>query len=192
LRLSAAATALTTGLAMTDSENGITAQPQPPLQGNQGRVLSPTEHRKGDAYAMDRLSQAFETSAKRWELIVYPTLFAFIILAAYGFYLVFSLAKDVHYLAISVDSNMTVLASNMQSMSDDMGQMSANVRSMAVGVESMARDVSTLEPMLTSIEGMDRAIQAMNFSTASMRDDFSVLNRNVSRPMHFMNSFMPW
>jgi hypothetical protein len=25
-----------------------------------------------------------------------------------------------------------------------------------------------------------------------MRDDMSVLNRNVSRPMHFMNSFMPW
>ena len=58
-----------------------------------------------NAYAIDRLSQTFETSAKRWELIVYPSLFAFIILAAYGFYLVFSLAKDVHYLAISVDSN---------------------------------------------------------------------------------------
>ena len=105
-------------------------------------------------------------------MIVYPSLFAFIILAAYGFYLVFSLAKDVHYLAISVDSNMTVLASNMQSMSDDMGQMSANVRTMAVGVESMARDVSTLEPMLTSMESMDRAIQSINFSTAVMRDDY--------------------
>mgnify|MGYP001087431108 CR=1 FL=1 len=80
-----------------------------------------------DGMAMDRLSHAFETSAKRWELIVYPTLFAFIILAAYGFYLVFSLAKDVHYLAISVDSNMTVLASNMQSMSDNVSQMSSSV-----------------------------------------------------------------
>jgi len=56
----------------------------------------------------------------------------------------------------------------------------------------MARDVSTLEPMLTSMESMDRAIQSLNFSTAVMRDDMSVLNRNVSRPMHFMNSFMPW
>jgi len=51
--------------------------------------------------ALDRLSHAFETSAKRWELIVYPSMFAFIILASYGFYLVFSLAKDVHYLAMS-------------------------------------------------------------------------------------------
>jgi methyl-accepting chemotaxis protein len=143
-------------------------------------------------FAMDRLSQAFETSARRWELIVYPTLFAFIILAAYGFYLVFSLAKDVHYLAISVDSNMTVLASNMQSISDNMGQISSNVRTMTVGVDSMARDVTTLEPMLSSIKAMDQSLQSMTFTTANMRDDLGVMNRNIGRPMHFMNSFMPW
>lgn len=143
-------------------------------------------------FAMDRLSQAFETSARRWELIVYPTLFAFIILAAYGFYLVFSLAKDVHYLAISVDSNMTVLASNMQSISDNMGQISSNVRTMTVGVDSMARDVGTLEPMLTSIEAMNRSMQSMTFTTATMREDIGSMNRNIGRPMHFMNSFLPW
>lgn len=144
------------------------------------------------AFAIERLSQAFETSAKRWELIVYPTLFAFIILAAYGFYLVFSLAKDVHYLAISVDTNMTVMASNIQSMSDNMGQMSSNMRTMAVGVDSMARDVSTLQPMLGSLQNMDRAMQTMTSSTASMRDDMSVMNQSISRPMRFMNWFMPW
>lgn len=145
-----------------------------------------------NAFAIDRLSQAFETSAKRWELIVYPSLFAFIILAAYGFYLVFSLAKDVHYLAISVDSNMTVMASNMQSISDNVGQMSANVRTMAVGVDSMARDVNNLEPMLTSMQTMDRAMQNMTLNTTVMRDDMSGLNRNIGRPMQLMNWIMPW
>jgi methyl-accepting chemotaxis protein len=145
-----------------------------------------------NAYAIDRLSQAFETSAKRWELVVYPSLFAFIILAAYGFYLVFSLAKDVHYLAISVDSNMTVLASNMQSISDNVGQMSANVRTMAVSVESISRDVSTLEPMLTSMETMDQAMRSMTHTTAYMRDDMAIMNQNISRPMSFMNRMMPW
>lgn len=145
-----------------------------------------------NAFAVDRLSQAFETSAKRWELIVYPSLFAFIILAAYGFYLVFSLAKDVHYLAISVDSNMTVLASNMQSISDNMGQISSNVRNMSVAVDSMSRDVRTLEPMLVSIGNMDRAMQDMTRNTTAMRDDMAIMNRSISRPMNFMNSFMPW
>jgi len=143
-------------------------------------------------YSMDRLSTAFETSARRWELIVYPSLFAFIILAAYGFYLVFSLAKDVHYLAISVDSNMTVLASNMQSVSDNMVQLSGNVRSMAINMENISGKLNTLEPMLANIDSMDESIKAITAATVYMRNDMAVLNRNVSRPMSFMNSFMPW
>lgn len=149
-----------------------------------------------NAYAIDRLSQAFETSARRWELIVYPSLFAFIILAAYGFYLVFSLAKDVHYLAISVDSNMTVLASNMQSVSDNMGQLTANVRTMTVSMDSISRDVSTLEPMLTNIEKMDQSMQSMTYATHHIRNDMALMNRNIgngiTRPMSFFNTFMPW
>jgi methyl-accepting chemotaxis protein len=168
------------------------SQNAPPEGPDNGGAQSEVTDSQLNAFAIDRLSQAFETSAKRWELIVYPSLFAFIILAAYGFYLVFSLAKDVHYLAISVDSNMTVLASNMQSVSDNMGQMTANVRTMAVGVDSMARDVSTLEPMLTSMETIDKALQHMTLTTATMRDDMTIMNRNISRPMSFFNSFMPW
>ncbi|NCA69922.1 MAG: hypothetical protein EOM91_07400 [Sphingobacteriia bacterium] len=144
------------------------------------------------AFAIERLSQAFETSAKRWELIVYPSMFAFVILAAYGFYLIFSLARDVHYMAISIDTNMTVMASNIQSMSESVGQMSGNVRTMAISVDSMARDVNTLEPMLTSIQTMDRAMQHMTGSMSVMRDDMGVMNQSISRPMQFMNWFMPW
>jgi len=161
-----------------------------------GRGVDARGSEQINAYAIDRLSQAFETSARRWELIVYPSLFAFIILAAYGFYLVFSLAKDVHYLAISVDSNMTVLASNMQSVSDNMGQLTANVRTMSVSVESMSRDVSTLEPMLTNIEQMGQSMESMTYATHHIRDNMSVMNRNIgngiTRPMSFFNTFMPW
>jgi hypothetical protein len=145
-----------------------------------------------NAFAIDRLSQAFETSAKRWELIVYPTLFAFIILAAYGFYLIFSLAKDMHYLTVSVDTNMTIMANNVKMMSESVVQMSNNVRTMSTNVESMAQNVNTLEPMLASIQNMDRSMQSMTLATTSMRNDLAVMNQNISRPMNFMNSVMPW
>lgn len=151
---------------------------------------------------LDRLSHAFESSARRWELIVYPSLFAFVILAAYGFYLIYSLAKDVHYLAISVDSHMTVLSDNMQNVSENMGQLTANVRSMTVTLDSMDNKVSTLEPMLANMTSMDEAIQHMSHATRSMttaahhmQADMSRMNYNVGnvgRPMSFMNSFMPW
>ena len=141
---------------------------------------------------MDRLSAAFETSARRWELIVYPSLFAFIILAAYGFYLVFSLARDVHYLALSVDSNMTVLASNMQAVSDNMSQLTSNIRTMAVSVESINGKVSTLEPMLANIDSMDKAMRSMTYATHNIGTDMALMNHNIARPMSFFNTFLPW
>ena len=148
--------------------------------------------REEQVYPMERLSEAFETSARRWELIVYPSLFAFIILAAYGFFLVYSLARDVHYLAVSVDSNMTMLANNMQSVSDNMVQMTANIGVMSGHMSEINDKVSTLQPMLETIGSMDRSISSMTESTYIMRHDISRMNHNISRPMTFMNSFMPW
>jgi uncharacterized protein YoxC len=158
---------------------------------DQARNPSPGIER-GESYSLDRLSEAFETSARRWELIVYPSLFAFIILAAYGFYLVFSLAKDVHYLALSVDSNMTVLSSNMQSVSENMGRLTKNVQTMTVHMENINDKVGTLEPMLTNMSSMDRSMQSMTMTTANMRNDMAHMNHNISRPMSFMNTFLPW
>jgi hypothetical protein len=146
-----------------------------------------------------RLSEVFESSARRWELIVYPSLFAFIILAAYGFYLVYNLARDVHYLAISVDTNMTVLAGNMQNVSDNMGQLTTNIRAMTITMDSIDNKVATLEPMLANLDSMDGAIQSMTLathsmgrSTQNMQADMGRLSYSVGRPMSFMNAFIPW
>lgn len=146
-----------------------------------------------------RLSEVFESSARRWELIVYPSLFAFIILAAYGFYLVYNLARDVHYLAISVDTNMTTLAGNMQNVSENMGQLTANIRAMTITMDSIDNKVATLEPMLANLDSMDGAIQSMTVATHNMgrsthymQADLSRMNHNFGRPMSVINSFMPW
>lgn len=146
-----------------------------------------------------RLSEVFESSARRWELIVYPSLFAFIILAAYGFYLIYNLAKDVHYLAISVDTNMTTLAGNMQNVSENMSQLTQNIRAMTISMDSIDHKVATLEPMLANLDSMDDAMQSMTYATHSMgrstqhmQTDMSRMNQNIGRPMSFMNTFMPW
>ena len=149
--------------------------------------------------SFERLSEAFETSARRWELIVYPSLFGFILLAGYGFFLIYNLTRDIHYLAISVDSNMTVMASNFQAVSDNMNHLSANIRVIASNMGEINEKISTLEPMLTSIDSMDqtmdsmdRAINSITLTTHNMRNDMANINQNVSRPMSFVNTFMPW
>ena len=148
---------------------------------------------------IDRLSEAFESSARRWELIIYPSMFAFVVLAAYGFFLIYRLAGDVHYLAISVDSHMSVLSSNMQNMSENMGQITTNIRTMTVSLDTIESRMATLKPILASMESMDRSMQMMNastrdmtFTTRNMQYDMYRLNRNIGRPMSFMNTFMPW
>ena len=113
--------------------------------------------------------------------------------------MVYNLAKDVHYLAISVDTNMTTLAGNMQNVSENMSQLTANIRAMTVTMDSIDNKVATLEPMLANLDSMDGSIQSMTYathnmgrSTQYMQTDISRMNHNIGRPMSFMNAFMPW
>ena len=128
--------------------------------------------------SLEQLSTAFMASAKRWEMIVCPALFAFIILAAYGFFLIYSLTEDISRVA------------------DDMGQITQHMEQISTQVNSISKNMvvmtQTLDSQLASMDSMTYQIRGMNISMNQMRYDFSVLNNSVSRPMSFMNTFMPW
>jgi methyl-accepting chemotaxis protein len=121
--------------------------------------------------SLESLSKAFTSSAKRWETIVYPSLFAFILLASYGFYLIYNLTTDVSRVA----GHMESIARNMDAVSHNMVVMTQTVDSQSAAMNEM-----TLH------------MRHMSVSMGQMRYDMSVMNNSVSRPMQFMNSFMPW
>ena len=121
--------------------------------------------------SLDQLSKAFMASARRWEMIVYPSLLAFIILAAYGFFLIYSLTEDASRIA------------------DDMGQIAVQ---MNVVSKNMVLMTQTVDSQSASMQEMVYHMRGMNLSMNQMRYDFSILNNSVSRPMSFMNTFMPW
>ncbi len=127
---------------------------------------------------LERLSTAFLASAHRWEMVVYPSLFAFIVLAGYGFYLIYSLTSDAHEMTKSMDQmtrSMVVMTREMTSVSKNMVVMSQIMGDQAA-----------------SMRDMSGSMRSMNVSMNQMRYDFSIMNQSVSRPMSFMNSFMPW
>jgi len=128
--------------------------------------------------SLDQLSKAFMASAKRWEMVVYPSLFAFMILAAYGFYLIFSLTNDASRIA----DNMNVMTHSMEKIVVHMDAMSKNMVLMTQTVDSQS----------ASMKEMTHHMRGMNMSMNQMRYDMSVMNNSVSRPMSFMNTFMPW
>lgn len=158
---------------------------------------------EGDA--MDRFARTFEASARRWELVVYPAMLAFVVLAAYGFFLIYTLSKDIHTLAQGMDPEM---AKNLGNMSDSVIILSENIRTMTRRVykmsdtlEDMSAKMDTLEnldPMLTSFQhlnasvaDMNRAIYAITYTSDAMRYEMGKMGHNMT-PSGFMNNFMPW
>lgn len=128
--------------------------------------------------SLDQLSKAFMASAHRWEMIVYPALFAFIILAAYGFFLIYSLTTDISRVA------------------DDMSKITLTMERVAVNMDAMTKNMvvmtQTVDSQSASMKEMVYHIRGMNMSMNQMRYDMSIMNNSVSRPMSFMNNFMPW
>ncbi len=160
--------------------------------------------------ALERFARTFEASARRWELVVYPSLFAFVILAAYGFFLIYSLASDVAVLARSVDTqmgeNMASMSSNIKNLSLNIDRMAVNLNAMSKNMDTMtgdlhvmvaqmgniAQDTHHMAPMSEQMTGMRQSVHQMANTMPYMQRDMSVMNQSISRPLSFMNSFMPW
>jgi len=128
--------------------------------------------------SLESLSTTFAASAKRWETVVYPALFAFVLLSTYGFYLIYNLTTDVRRVADSMDQ----IVVSMQEMSVNMNVVSHN----------MVLMTQTMDSQSGSMQEMAFHMRNMNNSMGQMRHDMSVMNNSVSRPMNFMNTFMPW
>jgi len=152
---------------------------------------------------LERFVHSFEKSARRWEIVVYPALFAFVVLAGYGFFLIYSLSSNMSKIAHSLDPSM---GPHMQSMSYNMSRMADKVSSMSDTMGSISYKLDTLEPMLSNLDTMEKSMSHMNnsvvkleksvhgmmLSTGYMQQDMGALNQSVSRPMGFFNNFMPW
>ena len=187
---------------MTDRKIESIHLPRAPAVDSGGAKDAPAMTPDCFSKSMERLVQSFETSARRWELVVYPSLFAFIILAAYGFFLIYSLSTDMSRVAHSVEylaDNMNTVTQNMVQVSGNLANVSHNMASVTTEMTKVADKMETMEPMSANIATMNRNIgtmtQSVQIMTASMdqvRRDMSVMNHSISRPMGAMNSFMPW
>ena len=159
---------------------------------------------------LSELSKREEASTRRMQLLVYPSMVAFIILAAYGFYLVHSLTSNVAQMAVSIDSISNSVVKNMRVISSSTTQMSGNMSSLVDSTESMTgrmtemtSDVGVMTQnvgamtqnvgaMSQNIGVMKNATNSMATSTGYMQNDMMSLNNSISKPLNMMNSFLPW
>jgi hypothetical protein len=141
--------------------------------------------KEGGEHHMERLATSFESSARRWEMIVYPSLFAFIVLASYGFFLIYSLTHDVASLARNVSAltkSIDHMVVNMDSISTNMGGISGNMATISGDLTSINHSMDT----------MNDSTRSMAMSVDGMRNQVGAMNYNIGRPMSQMSGFMPW
>lgn len=142
--------------------------------------------------ALDKFANTFEASARRWEIIVYPAMIAFVILAGYGFFLIYSLTSNV----TRVTDYMATVTENMATVSQDMRQVTREMVTMSQNIGSMSGDTDELTQSLNNmnqqIYTMNQNIAIMTGSINRMGADMGQLNYNVGRPAEFMDDFMPW
>ena len=162
--------------------------------------------------SMERFLLAFERSARRWEMIVYPAMFAFMLLAGYGFYLIYSLTNDMRVIAQNLDPNMGLhmsrLSGDMEKMTSTISRMSDNVHEMAGTMDvmaqsttSMSSDTATMsqrmnyltmmESIANQMTTMNQGIHGMNVNMDMMRQDVAGM-RNAVRPMSMFGNMMPF
>lgn len=130
-----------------------------------------------------------EAATRRMQLLVYPATIAFIILSAYGFYLVNSLTADVGRMAKAVDvmsqtvhKNMDIIAGNTIKMSRHMGSL----------IDSTSKMNQQVKHMSLHTQHMSSGVEQMAIYTGHMQQDLWSLNKNISKPFDLFNKFIPW
>lgn len=151
---------------------------------------------------MEDFRKTFEASARRWEIIVYPSLLAFVLLAAIGFYMVFMLTGSVGSIAdniYGVGNNMNQVSVNMTTMTTQISELNERMAEVNAQMAQISADVShqvkSMDAVVAHMGGMNQSTMAMSATMQQMRHDTATMGYNMhsaSGPMRFMNSFMPW
>jgi len=138
---------------------------------------------------LHELEKREESSTRRMQLLVYPSMVAFIILAAYGFYLVNSLTKDVHRMADSVYNMSLTVKINMDIISDNTTKMSSQMRDLVDNTRDMNKNMTEL---VGTTGKMSTSVDYLSTYTGNMQQDMWSLNRSISKPLNMFNQFIPW
>jgi len=158
---------------------------------------------------VDRFCNVFERASRRWEMIAYPSMLLILVMGVVGFYLIYTLSRDMRMVAHRIDPDMNIhmahLADSVGTLADRISVMSQTIDGMSQKIAIMSKDMAIVAKKMDNMDHMEhlqsidaqmaqmnQSMQTMMTHTDAMRWNFSHMNRNISRPLGFMNSFMPW
>jgi uncharacterized protein YoxC len=187
-----------------DKDSKSTEKKLPEGEASVEEAALEAEHRVATDMAMymSQFARSFEASARRWELVVYPSMLAFIILAAYGFFLIYKLTDDIGKITVQmadIQHSMVNINKNFSSTTNNMNTVAKNMVKMTGYMKQMSQDIkeqnAAMGAIVVSVRDMNESVNSMAYTMHTISYDTRVMGRNiedVSGPMRFMNDFMPW
>jgi len=162
---------------------------------------------------IERMLRQMERSSRRWEKMVFPTLIAFILLAGYGFFMVYSMTRDMSIIAqtIEIDFRQDVvhIRNDIGTMVDQVEKMQETMANMSVKMDPLQdfgpllAEIKELDDSVGRISGsvdnMDESVVSMNNSMNNLDDSMYYMGRDVgdmndsfSSPTKMFKRMMPW
>ncbi|BBP45199.1 hypothetical protein THMIRHAS_05720 [Thiosulfatimonas sediminis] len=169
---------------------------------------------------LDKLAQTMTYGIRRWEKVIYPMMVAFIVLAIYGFYLIYNVTRDMNQITQNMtamtgavvditktlDQKMNQIDHQMGAINIHMDKMNQNIRAVPNLDKNIAQITSSIQELnqhiLTmsdnmhqvnqSMTQMNQSVYSLNHAATRMSGNLGELNRNISVPMGTFNSMMPW
>lgn len=173
------------------------------------RVNKLQEDEEGLVDEFGQLKAVVDKRSTQWTYLIYPSLVAFILLAAYGFWMVSNLTRDMHTIAeniasisqaieTSIGHNMDKVVVSMDNMDKNITNISSNITAIDQNftevsgyMKVMQKDVATLQSMLINMNELTKASQSMAYNMDNMQHQIGSMNYGMT-PDGILNRFMPF
>jgi hypothetical protein len=155
----------------------------------------------------ENIEDALESFETRWKYAVFPAMIAFVILAGFGFYLIYGMLQRMEELSVNIDQMAKVMTKSLPIMEVGVVGMSSQMQSIGNDLHGMRADMSQLSnvvsdtmpamegkvgTMSNNIYDMRNATASMANTTHNMGQNLWNMNRNFSKPLSMMRKIMPW
>ena len=155
----------------------------------------------------EELNETLETFETRWKYAVFPAMIAFVILAGFGFYLIYGmlqrmedLSRDIHDMAEVITESMPIMQKGIVTMSSRMQYIGEDLHGMHTDMSQLSAVIQNTMPamegqvgaMSDNISDMRYATSSMAQTTHNMGQNIWNMNRNFSKPLSMMRKIMPW
>lgn len=131
-------------------------------------------------------TKAIKSFEDRWKYAVFPAMIAFVLLASFGFYLIYGMLQRMESLAQDVNRMVAVLEKSLPSMTNDVKQMNQTISNSLPALEHKISDMSS------EMKHMSHSTASLSATTQNMGHNLWEVNKNISTPLSIMNAAVPW